>query len=143
MPAVCVLLLIGVPGNIGKFTSDGIFPSGTFTHEKQMLLGAAYSPLAADTPRELQPYVIYTPLYYAPNVPMGFLDDKQNHLTWTPLGGDVSGDLGYTYGTFEFRSKDKDGKAVIEHGKYTSIWKKQKDGRWKVVLDMGNSDGAH
>lgn len=42
-------------------------------------------------------------------------------------------------GTFEFRSKDKDGKAVVDHGKYTSIWKKQKDGSWKVVLDMGNA----
>jgi ketosteroid isomerase-like protein len=75
---------------------------------------------------------------------MGFLDDKNNRLTWTPLGADISasGDLGYTYGTFEFRSKDKDGKPVIERGKYTSIWKKQKDGSWKVVLDMGNASAA-
>jgi ketosteroid isomerase-like protein len=51
----------------------------------------------------------------------------------------ASGDLGYTYGTFEFRSINKDGKPVIAHGKYTSIWKRQKDGSWKVVLDMGNS----
>jgi ketosteroid isomerase-like protein len=72
---------------------------------------------------------------------MGFLDDKNNSLTWTPVGADISaaGDLGYTYGTFEFRSKDKDGKPLVEHGKYTSIWKKQKDGSWKVVLDMGNA----
>ncbi len=72
---------------------------------------------------------------------MGFLDQKDNHLTWVPVGADISasGDLGYTYGTFEFRSKDKDGKTVVDHGKYTSIWKKQKDGSWKVVLDMGNA----
>jgi ketosteroid isomerase-like protein len=72
---------------------------------------------------------------------MGFLDDKNNHLTWTPVGADISasGDLGYTYGTFEFSTLSKDGKPVIDHGKYTSIWKKQKDGNWKVVLDMGNS----
>jgi len=72
---------------------------------------------------------------------MGFLDQKDNHLTWTPVGADISasGDLGYTYGTYEFRSKDKDGKPLVDHGKYTSIWKKQKDGSWKVVLDMGNS----
>ena len=75
---------------------------------------------------------------------MGFLDDKNNSLTWSPVGGDLSasGDLGYTYGTFEFRSKDKDGKPVVDHGKYTSIWKKQKDGSWKVVLDMGNASTA-
>ena len=72
---------------------------------------------------------------------MGFLDQKDNHLTWAPVGADISasGDLGYTYGTFEFRSKDKDGKTVVDHGKYTSIWKKQKDDSWKVVLDMGNA----
>jgi ketosteroid isomerase-like protein len=75
---------------------------------------------------------------------MGFLDDKNNHLTWTPVGADMSssGDLGYTYGTYEFRSLGKDGKPAVSHGKYTSIWKKQKDGSWKVVLDMGNSSPA-
>jgi ketosteroid isomerase-like protein len=71
---------------------------------------------------------------------MGFLDSPDNHLTWAPVGAGMatSGDLGYTYGTYEFRSKDKDGKPVVSHGKYTTIWKKQKDG-WKVALDMGNS----
>jgi ketosteroid isomerase-like protein len=72
---------------------------------------------------------------------MGFLDNKDNHLTWTPVGADISasGDLGYTYGNYEFRARDKDGKPTVDHGKYTSIWKKQKDGKWKVVLDMGNA----
>ena len=72
---------------------------------------------------------------------MGFLDDKNNSLTWTPVGADISasGDLGYTYGNYEFHGKDKDGKPVVQHGKYTSIWKQQKDGSWKVVLDMGNA----
>jgi len=72
---------------------------------------------------------------------MGFLDEKDNQLTWTPVGADISasGDLGYTYGTYEFRSKGNDGKPVIDRGKYTSIWKKQRDGSWKVVLDMGNA----
>jgi ketosteroid isomerase-like protein len=50
-----------------------------------------------------------------------------------------SGDLAYSFGNYEFRSIGKDGKPTTEHGKYTSIWKKQKDGRRKVVLDMGNS----
>jgi ketosteroid isomerase-like protein len=72
---------------------------------------------------------------------MSFLDQKDNHLIWTPVYADMaaSGDLGYTFGTYEFRSKDKDGKPVIEYGKYASVWKKQKDGSWKVVMDMGNA----
>ena len=74
---------------------------------------------------------------------MEFLDDKNNHLTWTPVGADISasGDMGYTYGTYEFTSSDRNGKPVVDHGKYASIWKKQKDGSWKVVLDMGNAGG--
>jgi ketosteroid isomerase-like protein len=74
---------------------------------------------------------------------MDFLNDKNNQLTWTPVdaGISISGDLGWTSGTYEFRSKDKDGKVRVEHGKYTSIWKKQPDGNWKVVLDMGNASG--
>lgn len=74
---------------------------------------------------------------------MAFLNDKNNQLTWTPVdaGISLSGDLGWTSGTYEFRSKDKDGKPKVEHGKYTSIWKKQPDGNWKIVLDMGNASG--
>ena len=81
---------------------------------------------------------------------MTFLDDKNNRLTWSPVHVDVSasGDLAYSFGAYEFRSIGKDGKPSIEHGKYTTVWKKQKDGKWKVVLDMGNAtpepkDAAH
>ena len=38
---------------------------------------------------------------------MAFLDDKNNSLTWKPIGSDVSGDLAYTYGTYEFLRKTK------------------------------------
>jgi uncharacterized protein (TIGR02246 family) len=73
---------------------------------------------------------------------MMFLNDKNNSLTWSPVHVDVSesDDLAYSFGNYEFRSIGKDGKPAVEHGKYTTIWKKQKDGHWKVVLDMGNSN---
>jgi ketosteroid isomerase-like protein len=73
---------------------------------------------------------------------MGFLD-QGNKLTWKPDFSDMaaSGDLGYTYGTYVFTSKDKDkdGKPVVEYGKYLTVWKKQSDGTWKVAVDMGNA----
>jgi uncharacterized protein (TIGR02246 family) len=73
---------------------------------------------------------------------MAFLNDKNNRLTWTSLGVDVaaSRDLAYSYGVYEFHSNDKDGKAAVAYGKYTTVWKKQSDGSWKVVLDMGNAN---
>jgi ketosteroid isomerase-like protein len=72
---------------------------------------------------------------------MAFLDDKKNHLTWSPVSAGISasGDLGYTWGTFEFRSKLEDGREMVEHGKYMTLWKKQPDGSWKVAVDMGNT----
>lgn len=65
-------------------------------------------------------------------------------LTWTPVKADMaaSGDMGYTYGNYIFKHKDKAGKLITDYGKYTSIWKKQKDGSWKVVVDVGNSSPA-
>jgi ketosteroid isomerase-like protein len=65
----------------------------------------------------------------------------ENSLTWTPVRADIaaSGDLGYTYGNFVFKTKDKNGKPVSYYGKYATVWKKQKDGSWKVAFDMGNS----
>jgi len=62
-------------------------------------------------------------------------------LTWTPIKAEMaaSGDLGYTYGNYVFTGRDKEGKLVTSYGKYTSIWRKQKDGQWKVVVDMGNA----
>jgi ketosteroid isomerase-like protein len=75
---------------------------------------------------------------------MTFLDDKNNKLTWSPVHIDVSasGDLAYSFGNYEFRSVGPDGKPLVERGKYTTIWKKRKDGPWKVVLDMGNANPA-
>ena len=72
---------------------------------------------------------------------MEFLNNKSNRLTWTPLDAGISssGDLGWTSGTYEFCSVDKDSKPTISQGKHTSIWKKQADGNWKIVLDMGNA----
>lgn len=57
-------------------------------------------------------------------------------LVWEPQDGDVSaaGDFGYTWGTAVFTSEKGD----VYKNKYLSVWKKQADGEWKVVADMGN-----
>lgn len=63
-------------------------------------------------------------------------------LRWTPLAGDIAaaGDLGTTYGTWEVRRMDASGRVVVHTGKYFTSWRKQPDGRWKVVADIGNAD---
>lgn len=63
-------------------------------------------------------------------------------LTWKPLGTELasSGDLGYTYGIWLFTGKDKEGNPVTATGKYLTTWKRQKDGSWKVLADIGAPD---
>ena len=62
-------------------------------------------------------------------------------LTWKPVEADVadSGELGYTWGTYEFRGPPgPDGKSRVGTGHYVTIWKRQADGAWRFVLDTGN-----
>lgn len=61
---------------------------------------------------------------------------------WSPVKADIaaSGDLGYTFGNWSiFIRSDGVTKDTTIYGNYVSIWKKQKDGSWKYVLDGGNS----
>jgi ketosteroid isomerase-like protein len=51
-----------------------------------------------------------------------------------------SGDIGYSLGAYELSVNDAQGKPITDHGKYTTIWKKQSDGSWKVAVDMFNTD---
>jgi uncharacterized protein (TIGR02246 family) len=64
------------------------------------------------------------------------------NVSWTPTTVDVarSGDLGYSIGTYSLTMDGPDGKPIADHGKYTTIWKKQTDGTWKVAADIFNSD---
>jgi len=58
----------------------------------------------------------------------------------TKVEASRSGELAYTYGTYELTSNNAKGKPVTDHGKYAEIWKKQSDGNWKCVLDTWSSD---
>ena len=64
-------------------------------------------------------------------------NDADYTMTWEPKNGVIarSGELGYTYGIYALRPSAKD---TIIYGTYVSIWKKEKGGTWKYVLDSGN-----
>lgn len=65
---------------------------------------------------------------------------QQYQLTWTPEGARMgaAGDMGFTWGTYTGRSKDRDGTPIVTTGRYMTVWKKQPDGSWKVELDASN-----
>jgi len=68
--------------------------------------------------------------------------DTAFSLRWEPLQSDVgaTGDLGYTNGRYEARFRDAKGNAAMRTGRYLTVWKKQADGSWKVVRDIGVQD---
>lgn len=69
-------------------------------------------------------------------------DPQVYQLTWTPTEARMgpSGDMGFTWGHFEGHSKDANGNPVTTSGRYMTIWRKQPDGHWKVVLDAGANE---
>jgi ketosteroid isomerase-like protein len=65
-------------------------------------------------------------------------------LTWTPDGGEMGagGQMGYTWGHYSGHSRDAQGGPIVTSGRYMTIWKKEADGTWKVVLDSSNEGPA-
>lgn len=58
-------------------------------------------------------------------------------LVWAPDFIEVSrsGDLGYTYGKFNFSAIDTTGNKIEAQGIFHSVWKRQADGNWRFVWD--------
>ena len=61
-------------------------------------------------------------------------------ITWKTEAVVVSsgGDLAYTTGTNRVTVNAPDGKQVVIDGKAVSIWRRQRDGAWKCVVDIWN-----
>jgi uncharacterized protein (TIGR02246 family) len=51
-----------------------------------------------------------------------------------------SGELAYVMGVYSITAKNPKGKSQEDRGKLVEVWKKQADGKWKVVADIFNSD---
>ncbi|MFT3844684.1 MAG: hypothetical protein QM725_06510 [Lacibacter sp.] len=63
-------------------------------------------------------------------------EDTSFTMSWETKGADIASslDMGYTYGVYAVETSD-----TTLRGTYLSIWRKQPDGKWKFVLDTGNS----
>jgi ketosteroid isomerase-like protein len=66
--------------------------------------------------------------------------DKNPLLAWQPAfaGMSVSGDMGFTTGPWEFKA-DRSDEKPSGYGDFVTVWKKQADGTWKFVVDLGIS----
>jgi uncharacterized protein (TIGR02246 family) len=68
--------------------------------------------------------------------------DSTHKLRWHPVGAVAarSGDVGYTIGRWESVTSTAGRDSVQARGNYVTIWQKQRDGSWKVAVDIGNDD---
>ena len=66
--------------------------------------------------------------------------DKKPLLAWQPnfAGMSASGDMGFTTGPWEAKPDVNDPKPSA-YGHFVTVWKKQPDGTWKFVVDLGIS----
>src|SRR5688500_16977848 len=73
-------------------------------------------------------------------VPPAQNTDKKPLLAWQPsfAGMSASGDMGFTTGPWEAKEDIKDEKPQ-GYGHFVTVWKKQPDGSWKFVVDLGIS----
>jgi ketosteroid isomerase-like protein len=57
-------------------------------------------------------------------------------ISWAPEEAEssASGDLGYSWGNWKFVTPD-----TTYYGNYVTIWKKDTGGKWRMLLDGGNS----
>jgi uncharacterized protein (TIGR02246 family) len=69
-----------------------------------------------------------------------YFADPTFTISWKTTHSSMTGELGYTTGTYEDSFKGPDGKIVNETGKYVCVWKQQKDGSWKAIHDIWNAD---
>ena len=123
----------------------------------ESLRQAAIALLATAEAQELDKLVAYfldDALFMAPNAPAlkgkaairevlsHFFEIPGFSIKWQPTYVEISssGDLGYTIGTNVMTFDGPNGKPIVDNGKYTTIWKKDADGTWKVAVDMFNTN---
>lgn len=65
-------------------------------------------------------------------------------LDWTPEEAVVakSGELGYTWGHYVATSHNEKGVQETSHGVYMDVWRRDNDGIWRWIADMGVSTPA-
>jgi ketosteroid isomerase-like protein len=65
-------------------------------------------------------------------------------LYWLPTYADISasGDFGFTYGPWSYRS-NKSVEVPEATGHFVTVWKKQPDNTWKIAIDVGVSHDAY
>jgi ketosteroid isomerase-like protein len=78
------------------------------------------------------------------NIYNSMLEGNQEYiLSWEPQDAEVaaSGDMGWSWGIYTITFQTEKGE-TSRQGKYLNVWKKDAEGNWRVLIDMGNQNPA-
>ncbi len=69
-----------------------------------------------------------------------FFTESGPELVWRPYIVEVAatGDLALSRGPYRARALNAEGELVESWGIYNSVWRKEPDGKWKIIFDAGN-----
>jgi uncharacterized protein (TIGR02246 family) len=70
----------------------------------------------------------------------GMLDAGATQVTLKTAKVESAGDLAYGRGAYSFTMPGPDGAPARQAGKYVVVYRRQRDGSWRAVADIFNSD---
>jgi uncharacterized protein (TIGR02246 family) len=155
---LCLAAVVTVLASCGTAQPPAPAPADTRAQDETAIRAAAQDWGKAIDDKNLDQTLSYyaeDAWVYPQNAPIAKTADQRRSV-WatffaTPgasdMEGDItrievarSGDLAVEFGTFAMTMNDKKGKPVTENEKYVVTWKKQADGKWKVIADIWNTD---
>ena len=77
------------------------------------------------------------PIVVGPEAARAAFKDDKAHWEWAPVQAVANGDLGVTWGIALITEKGDDGKTVAVTTRYTTVWRRDASGVWKIWIDVG------
>lgn len=68
------------------------------------------------------------------------IPEMQNTSELLRVEASPGSELAYTMGSYQSRMMGENGELVTEPGKWLSVWRRQPDGQWLIVVDTYNTD---
>jgi ketosteroid isomerase-like protein len=147
--AVLILLVCGATSGCAQRVDTGFEQATLFNRDTEWSRAAEGKDVEA-----ILSFVADDAIFFPPDGPMlrgkeiirsfwsELAETPDFSVSWEATDAVVSsaGDMGYTYGLALVTRKDEEGNATTELTKYVTIWKKQPDGSWQVVVDIWNSN---
>jgi ketosteroid isomerase-like protein len=154
---ICLVLVLAAVASLCVLTPVFAGPEDSKDAKAKVLIKLDDDWSAAAATRDVDRVVSFyaeDAIAYPPNEPVAvgraaakkvwaaYFADPTFSISWKTLHAGVSesGELGFTPGTYQASFKGRDGKEASEKGKYLCTWKLQKDGTWKAIHDMWNTD---